>query len=138
MRLVDWEQRLNDYIAEASPKPYAYGRHDCLLHCATAVKAVTGTDHGKKHRGKYKSAASASRYLRSLGADSPEQFLDGLFEEKPVGFAQRGDLVLVDIAEQRLPGVCLGDKAAVVGEIEGFEGLILIARPAWVKAWSVE
>lgn len=127
-----WEQRLVGLIEKSRERPYAYGRHDCLLWPAAAVKAVTGKDHGRGHRGKYRSAASASRYLRSLGFDSPEQFLDSLFDEKPIGFAQRGDLVL---GSDGIPGVCIGDVALSVGD--GSAGLVRVPRAQWVKAWAV-
>lgn len=127
-----WEQRLVGLIEKSRERPYAYGRHDCLLWPAAAVKAVTGKDHGRGHRGKYRSAASASRYLRSLGFDSPEQFLDSLFDEKPIGFAQRGDLVL---GSDGIPAVCIGDVALSVGD--GSAGLVRVPRAQWVKAWAV-
>lgn len=129
-----WEARLNALLAERSNAPYYYGSNDCLLFPAAAVKAVTGKDHGRGHRGKYKSAASASRYLRSLGHESPEGYLDGLFPEKPIGFAQRGDLVL---AEDGIPAVCMGDYALSVGAEDSREGLVRVPRTQWVKAWAI-
>lgn len=131
-RRPDWEARLIALIAANSKRPYTFAQWDCLFFPAAAVKAVTGKDHGRGHRGKYRSAASASRYLRSLGFDSPEQFLDSLFDEKPIGFAQRGDLVL---GSDGIPGVCIGDVALSVGE--GSAGLVRVPRAQWVKAWAV-
>lgn len=127
-----WEQRLLAFVAANMSKPYRYGRNDCLLFPANAVKAVTGKDYGRGHRGKYRSAASASRYLRSLGHDSPESYLDALFEEKLPGFAQRGDLVL---AGDGIPGLCMGDFALSVAE--GEAGLVRVPRSEWVKAWAI-
>lgn len=133
-RRADWEQRLVDFVEKNRARPYEYGSHDCLLMPAGAVLAVTGKDFGRGHRRKYKSAASASAYLRSLGHDSPEAMLDGLFPVKPVGFAQRGDLVM---AEDGIPALCMGGFALSVGSEGNTEGLVRVPRAQWVKAWAV-
>ena len=133
-RHPQWEARLTALVAEKRFAPYAYGHHDCMLWPAAVAKAVTGKDHGRGHRGKYKSAASASRYLRSLGHDTPESYLDSLFDEKPVGFAQRGDLVL---AADGIPAVCMGGFGLSVGQEGNTEGLVRVPRSDWVKAWRV-
>jgi len=132
-------------IADNASRPYAYGQWDCLLFPAAAVAEVTGTDYGKGHRGKYKSAASASRYLRSLGHATPESYLDSMFPQKPIGFAQRGDLVLCDLgaveAEDSpsgpVPGVCMGDFALCLAAIEGAQVMARVPRQFWLKAWAI-
>lgn len=134
-RRPDWEPRLIAAVEKYREQPYAYGRHDCLLWAANAVKAVTGKDFGRGHRGKYRSAASASRYLRqAFGADSPEALLDSLFETKPIGFVQRGDLV---IASDGIPAVCVGEFALSPGAEGNREGLVRVRRAEWKKAWAV-
>lgn len=130
MRVADWDARLCALVARMKDAPYDPSRHDCLLWPAAAVKAVTGKDHGRGHRGKYRSQASAYRYLQTLGHDSPEAFLDSLFEQKPVGFARRGEIVL---ASDGIPAVCMGGFALSAGP----EGLVRVARSDWVKCWSV-
>lgn len=131
-RHPQWEARLNALVARDMARPYAYGRHDCLLWAAAAAKAVTGKDYGRGHRGKYASAAGAARYLRRLGHETPESYLDSLFPEKLPGFAQRGDLVL---APDGIPALCMGDHALSVAE--GNAGLARVPRGEWVKAWAV-
>lgn len=132
-RLPAWEARLAAFVADNLRRPYRYGSFDCLLMPAAAVRAVTGKDHGRGHRGKYKNAAGAARYLRGLGFASPEELLDRLFDEKPVGFAQRGDLVLCRTDSGDNPGVCLGGFALAAGA----DGLIRVPRDRWLKAWAV-
>lgn len=143
-RLPDWEQRLHDVIAANLTRPHEYGQHDCLLWPAAVVEAITGEDLGTPHRGKYDSLAKAYRYLGKLGFDSPTAFLDSLFDEKPVGFAGRGDLVLVEIPEAiapggiSLPAVVIGDHAlAIVADAADYEGLARFPRSLWRKAWAV-
>lgn len=138
MRHPNWEQRLSAFVSKSFERPHEYGGHDCLLFPAGAVKAVTGKDFGRGHRGKYRSPASAVRHLKSMGFTSPEALLDSLFEERPVSFAQRGDLVLVPgDGGWDFPGVCYGDTALVIADIEGREGLFESPRHEWLKAWAV-
>jgi hypothetical protein len=135
-RLVDWSERLNAYLLSARRRPHVYGDHDCLLHPAAAVEAVTGDDLGEQHRGRYRSQASAVRHLKALGFASPKDLLSALFEEVPVGFAQRGDLVLTPANEEgewELPGVCIGAVALCVSAA----GLVREPRERWLKAWKV-
>lgn len=146
-RHPQWEARLAAFIAENRERAHAYGSFDCLVGLsAGGVEAVTGEDYAKGHRGKYKSAASATRYLVTLGFDSPAAFLDSLFEEKPIGFAKRGDLVLCDLSAFEgpqplypgpVPGVCLGDFAVCLAADDEREGMVRVPRDLWLKAWAV-
>jgi len=132
MRKGDWETALSDYLAGAGE--YSYGSNDCMLFCAGAVKAQTGQDFARGHRRKYKSAIGAGRYLLSLGFDCPADMIASLLEEKPVAFAQRGDIVLIrDDAGQEIPGVCYGEIALILVE----DGLGRVPRDRWLKAWAV-
>lgn len=131
-----WEARLSAYLIAVRTAPHVYGAHDCLLHPAAAVEAVTGVDLGSAHRGKYNSQASAVRHLKRLGFASPEALLDSLFDEVPVGFAQRGDLVLTPPnadGEWAIPGVCFGASAHCVSP----HGLVTEPRHRWLKAWKI-
>lgn len=133
MRKSDWEDRLNAYIAKVRDKPHAYGVHDCMIFSANAVQALTGRDLAKGHRRKYKDKIGAARHLKSLGFDSPEAMIDSLLDEKPVGFAQRGDIILTD---DGIPGVVFdGDTALVIADDN--LGLVRIPRAQWRKAWNV-
>ena len=71
MRRPDWENRLADYLISVRERPHVYGKHDCMLLVAGAVRAVTGKDHARGHRGKYKTGKGAARYLKRLGFSSP-------------------------------------------------------------------
>ena len=115
-RVPDWEQRLHDVIAANLARPHEYGRHDCLIFAGNVVKAITGKDFARGHRGKYDSHAKAYRHLKQMGFASPEALLDSLFDEKPIGFAGRGDIVLVHTESGDNPGIVIGDFALLVGE----------------------
>jgi hypothetical protein len=137
-RRADWEARLAAYLEKARGQPHKYGKHDCILHAANAVRALTGRDLAKGHRGKYRGRVSARRYLEKLGHRSVEAMLDALLPEREVAFARRGDLVM---DADGVPGVCLGGSAAFVGALNEdgrvTEGLVTQPRAAWVKAWAV-
>jgi len=137
VRRSDWDSRLSGVVRDNRKRPHQFGQWDCLLWPAAAVKAVTGKDFGRGHRGKYRSVASAYRYLGTLGFTSTEAYLDSVLPQKPVGFAQKGDLVLVRTATGNNPGVCMGAFALVVGEDGTNEGLVRVPRAHWLKAWAV-
>lgn len=139
-RRPDWDGRLADYLAKAAKRTYEPGAHDCLLFPAGAIRAVTGRDLGKGHRGKYRTPAQAEAYLRKLNAGSPEELLDSLLPPRAPAFAMRGDIVLVEIDGKRHPGVCIGADALIIASPEdtGVDGLFRIGRQHWVRAWAVE
>jgi hypothetical protein len=134
MRRGDWESALAEYLGSVRDEPHSFGKHDCLIFVAGAIKAMTGKDYARGHRGKYKSAASAKRYLKGLGFDNPAAMISAHLEEKPVTFAQRGDVVA---DQDGIPGIVLGGEAAFVGAEGEREGLIMRPRAEWTKAWGV-
>lgn len=103
------------------------------MFAAGSIKAVTGHDPAKGHRGKYNTLASSVRYLKKLGADSPWEYLDNTFPSTPKAFARRGDLVL---AEGNV-GVCFGGYALFVGIENDEPGLIRIPFAEWQAAWAI-
>lgn len=134
-RHPQWERRLTALVQRKMRSPYVWGSHDCLIWSADVAKAITGKDHARGHRSKYRSHASAYVYLkRKFGVDSAEALLDNLFDEKPASFAHRGDLVLAD---DGIPAVCMGAFALSVGSEGNHEGLVKVPRSAWVKAWAL-
>lgn len=133
-RHPQWEQRLAEFAARHRSKAFKWGSVDCMIFAANAVKAVTGKDYARGHRGKYKSPLGAAKHLKGLGYTSPEAMLDALLDEKIPAFAQRGDIVL---AKDGIPAVCMGAFAISIGGDENVEGLIKIPRSHWVKAWGV-
>jgi hypothetical protein len=126
MRLSDWEQRLSDYIASKQAEPFAWGVNDCCTFSAGAVEALTGVDPMPEYRGKYDTALGSAR---ALGGRNLEEVLDEKFAQVPIGFAQRGDLVLMDDCV----GVVAGDYAWFASDI----GLERVKRSLWDKAWGV-
>lgn len=132
MRRADWEQRLADLIDAASPLPFSYGSHDCALWAAAAVLAQTGADFGAPFRRRYKSAAGASRALRTIGeGDLPSTLTAALGEPVPPSMAGRGDIVMNDAAAA---GVCVGVYSLFVTELDGMTRFPTLAC---AMAWKV-
>jgi hypothetical protein len=90
------------------------------------VEALTGVDPVPEYRGAYSTALQSARVL---DGKTMEEVLDSKFDEVPIGFAQRGDLVLVDDCV----GVVAGDYAWFVSDV----GLERVKRGLWEKTWGV-
>jgi len=132
-RRSTWEADLSAYISSVRGKPYVYGEHDCGLFAAGAVMAMTGEDPGAPFRGQYSNEIGCAKALRKHGAGDLESTLDALFERRPIGRLQRGDLVWNGEAV----GVCMGAYALFVGQEGEAEGLVRIERAEWAGGWRV-
>lgn len=132
-RLPDWEARLHDYLAACERATFAWGTLDCVLFSAGAVLAMTGVDPAAAARGHYTTAIGSVRALRRYGDGTLIRTLNARFARQPIGFAKRGDLVMVD----GMVGVCIGADAVFVGENDGVAGLVRFPRATWSRAWVV-
>ena len=140
-RFPDWERRLHDFIAVNADRPFQWGEWDCALFATACAAALTGVDAAEAYRGTYSTRKGSAEALRRLGQGTLLQTVNANFEPKPVGLAQRGDLVWCDGSL----GVCMGTVGLFVGEerlaektgVLMREGLIAIPRHQWVRAWTV-
>ena len=127
MKYMDWEVRLNEYLAAVDVP--SMGAAPCARFVSGAVAAQVDRDIHAPFEGKYTTAIGAAKALVKYGAGTLEATFDSLFDERPIGFAQRGDVVFDGDAV----GVCIGAAALF---IDG-DKLVQIGRANWVKAWSV-
>ena len=132
-RLPDWEQRLHDYLAANEGAVFSWGRLDCALFSAGAVLAITGVDPAADFRGHYRTRRGSACALGRFGQRTLLATVAARFPETPIGYARRGDLVMVD----GMVGVCVGAEALFVGEDDGTPGLVRFGRDRWSHAWSV-
>lgn len=140
-RLPAWEELLSDFMMANREREFAWGDWDCILFACWAVEAMTGHDVAAAYRGRYSDAKGARAALRELGKGTLLRTVDGEFKRKPVGYAQRGDLVWRD----GCVGVCLGAGAAFLTEPGLLEkygaprlgNMVLLPRALWQKAWAV-
>lgn len=105
MRFPDWPKRLADHVESMRDKPFAYGSNDCALFAAGAIEAITGDDLASDLRGRYTTALGAKRRINAAGG---MRALASDLPEKPVGMAQRGDVVLAMSEGQETFGVVVG------------------------------
>lgn len=85
------------------------GSRDCLLSIADYVLLRDGVDHGAKYRGTYDDATGANDWIAREGGAVAMIDASGLPRTvKPV----RGNIVLVRVGDDSIPGICTGDAVA--------------------------
>lgn len=92
-------------------RPFEWGPWDCFAF----VTERSGVDTSHMPPRTYKGPIGAARYIKRLGFASLADLMDSLMSPKPVGFAQRGDVLLVD----GCLGICKGTYGLFLAE-EGY------------------
>lgn len=128
MRREDWPERLSDYLESQRDVPFDWASHSCAAFAAGAVEAMTGQAVEIPAHGSAREAAGL------LAARTLRERLDDLFGPEIVpALAQRGDLVLVDLAGRESVAVCVGAEAAGPAD----SGLLMVPMRLVVAAWRV-
>jgi hypothetical protein len=96
-KTIGWEGRLNDFVKARTRVPLIWGENDCAMFAAGAYLAQTEVDIAAEIRGHYASFEEALKLLQNLGFRDPVEWTAARLPEIPVAFAQRGDLVGVDL-----------------------------------------
>lgn len=92
-RRPDWQVKLNDYLVKTQKKSFGYGKFDCCIFAAGAVKAMTGKDPMKEFRGKYASEKESKEALKNIGKGTLYRTLTSKFGRPvPATMGQRGDI----------------------------------------------
>lgn len=109
-RLPSWQTRFALLCMARRVRAFEWGQHDCCLWAADAVHAITGTDFAADLRGRYATAAEATRVLKTVGG------VRGVATARlgePVGplMATVGDVVLIEQDGRELLAVCNGLEA---------------------------
>ena len=137
-RLKDWDIRLWAFLRRAERRRFEWGQHDCALFACNCIKLITGMDVAKPWRGRYKTHRGAAGTLRRIAGGGLEAVAETIaatnnFEEVPVNFARRGDVVLLD--EERGPALCVVGSDGVFAVGPGPDGLkrvpVIDCRRAW-------
>lgn len=95
-------EKLHSFIESRRQTPFAWGTNDCCMFAADWLLELTGVDHATKYRGKYEDEKGAARIIKKAGG--MRAFASSL-KEKPVGLAQRGNIVLALMDERETYGV---------------------------------
>ena len=123
MRLNGWEERLTAELDGIHTRPFSWAENDCCTFASRCVQAVTGRDLRRAFY--YHDRRGALCLLRLNGGI--EAICDRFFVQVPLGFAKRGDLILI---RRTAVGVCAGEFAVAPGPAR-------IPRGEWLAAWSV-
>lgn len=133
-RYQDWPERLDEYLNSRLAVPFTFGVNDCALFAMDAIQAMTGVDLGAEIRGTYSDQEGANAIL------TEENLLRiataAGMEEKPILFAQRGDILLY--MQQSGPTLLVLGMDGINGWGPGEDGAKQCA-PArnCLKAWRV-
>lgn len=133
-RLPDWRSRLSETIEASRRTPFVWGKSDCAIFAADAIRAITGEDIAAGYRGTYSDAKGALRALsKACYTDLADMAVAHLPEIPPI-MAQAGDIVALQAPETGWTlGVVIGER--VIGR--DLAGLVTIDRAAAERAFRV-
>ncbi len=135
-RRQDWPEVLATELDARAAASFVWGLNDCCTLACDMVLALTGVDPIAEFRGSYNNEAGAEAILIHEGglAALAERVAAaaGLGACHP-GFAQRGDVALVEHGNTLAMGVIAGDSVAVPGP----DGLHFLPLSVVLRAWSV-
>ena len=133
-RQTDWQQRLDDYIADNMAVPFDWQTHNCTTFAAGWVREATGCTNTVPE------SASARQALRAVQAHGGlhANACKWLGEPVPGAFARCGDVVLLHVPRSRNRtskafGVCVGAVVAA----QGPGGLVMVPITETEAAWRV-
>lgn len=135
-RLPDWPERLAALLASKRAARFAWGRNDCAMFAADVVHALTGWDPAANLRGKYADQSAAQALIADAGGlgELAARLLEprGITELPPL-FAQRGDVVLVELQGVQALAVVTTDGVMALGPA----GVHSLPLSAVQRAWAV-
>jgi hypothetical protein len=142
-RTPHWATReLHDFLLARAKEPFAWGRNDCSLFVADAIRSFTGVDLAADFRGKYTDEASAMALVKQVtgtatieaaAAHCAQQH--GLVEYPHPLLAKRGDLVLAEESGRRISGIVHLSGRHVV--TVGAQGLLRLSILQIKRSWAV-
>lgn len=130
-RLENWPSLLAAFVESRIEAPFVWGVNDCCAFAARAVEVITGREVFADWA-TYADAAGAARVVQSAGG--VDAIADRVLGARiAAAFAQRGDVVLVEIDGRQSLAVCLGQVYAA----PGVERLAFIPAGGAQCAWRV-
>lgn len=137
-RRQDWPSRLSKYLDQASKRKFKWGRHDCILHCFNAVKAMTGTDFAKRYRGTYKNRREAYALIHKKFRKSTDYVFTHHLGQPHFNcnLAKRGDAVRVTLEGEKIYGI-VDDSGRNLAMLDPERGLVRLPIRNAEKIWTV-
>lgn len=134
MKKPTWFSDLVAYIDGHERTGFAYGAHDCALNVAGMIEAMTGVDHAKPWRGRYKTLAGGLKAMKKAGFADHFDYVQKTFPEVPVSFAGNGDIAAVRIEGNWSLGCFMNNFIYVLTPV----GMGILPRSQAEKAFKVE
>jgi hypothetical protein len=136
LRRPDWQLLLAVYVERHRDTPFTWGQHDCARFALGWVQLARedldpATD-ALAERLAYTDARGALEFMQGSGLGQLVQDWDQL-AACDVAYAQRGDVVLVEINGRESLAVCVGAEACGPGA----SGLAFVPMTAARAAWRV-
>lgn len=120
-RVDGWHKRFEQAVDEVKRRPFDWSRqHDCGLGFVVhIVKAISGVDHGRGFRGKYRSSRGALLVMKRAGFDDlSDMAASRLGSENEIhpSQARMGDVVAFadDSPFKCALGICNGERSLVL------------------------
>jgi hypothetical protein len=145
------EQSLSTFIVDRMETPLVWGKSDCCMFVADALKAMHGIDIAGWFRGRYKTRRRAFMELKKFAGGSLLETITALardYDMAPVPSRAEmlpGDMVILKakacdpIAERLSNGLTVGvmgfNDMGVLSQ--GKDGLVLHTEPEVIDAWRI-
>jgi len=114
-RYENWPTLLLHFVDSLDNQKFNWGKNDCFIFCGGAIQAMTGDDifKGYKFKGKYDSAAGAIKQFKKHNFKTLESVWSHFLTPVAVAFAQRGDVVLKELENEKMPacGIVLDQRS---------------------------
>ena len=130
-RLPDWQLRFEQFVMQRLSAEFAWGRNDCGLFAADAVRAITGVDLAP-HLRAHTDARGALVALRGYGGVA-NLASACLGPAAPAVQACVGDVVLLPMGKRLALGICNG--ATAIGP--GPSGLAHVPMADALMCWRL-
>jgi len=134
MRTQNWPTKLALFIEEKRHQPFNWQENNCGFFVCDWLAILVGVDPAAEPRkltGKELVKAVRAKPLEERAA---EIALSYQWPQVPVAFAQRGDVVAIE-----LPGIgfSLGVCAGPMSVFPGQDGIVFNPTPSCVQAWRI-
>ena len=132
-RVKDWYLELHGEMEAASARSFVWGIHDCCLHAARCIDAMTGSAlEGKLHTLYHDERSALELITRHGGLAGAIDAILGL-PRIPIALVKRGDLALVDHIDIEAVGIVMGNGVVCVRQ----EGLMCSERSRILIVWGI-
>ena len=147
-RFEDWPQRLEALLQEWATKPFVWGETDCFCFAGAAIESLTGGNPMAEIMPQYDTEAEAYHLLggsiffpsidRSVPMGGMERFWSFfLGDPQPVGKAQRGDLVLLEVGGTGSLAAIIDGSGKAAAAMTERRGVLRVKKSLGYMSWRV-